>query len=320
MIEPTAEPPSRIFIACVRCKARKRRCDGNTPKCSNCVTHNTECNYAAVRRTRGPGKKDKTAAIEEQETHERCDTNDTPNNANQSFANGTSPPSASKSSSEHLPPIDLNATKPLSIFPEFLLSKSFPDIVRAFKSEIKEATSRGEFSPLMPQHISKPLIENSFTDIMPEPPFITRRIFMQLFEAQYADDIASPGQDPARWALVNGVIALAGRSKIAPGAEAEMSPIMMSFYRNATLVLHQVIGQDPSLLSAQALLVLAIFARGIPDVEAFVKLTSCACNQLEILERKWSLTIPVVTLAHKELFVRAYRFASQLGQETYQAM
>ncbi|SPQ25328.1 b165ec75-d9ef-49ad-af7f-f074c688d52e [Thermothielavioides terrestris] len=49
--------PTRIFIACTRCKVRKNRCDGGKPSCGNCLARGALCEYPTVRKTRGPGKK-----------------------------------------------------------------------------------------------------------------------------------------------------------------------------------------------------------------------------------------------------------------------
>ncbi|KAI0102567.1 hypothetical protein GGR51DRAFT_287006 [Nemania sp. FL0031] len=320
MVEPHVEPSSRIFIACARCKVRKRKCDGNIPKCSNCAAHNTECNYAAVRKTRGPGKKDKEAEIQGRKTDESCASNSIPDNANLGTTNATEPRLTNEDSSIDLSPTHLHHKKPLSIFPYFLLSNTFAQYISTFKSEIREATARGGFSPLMPRHISKHLIEHSFAEIMPEPHILSLESFTQLLESQYDDNTVSPGQDVVRWAVVNGVIALAGMSKVAPGSEDDMAPIHLSFYRNARLVLPQLIGQRPSLLSAQAIIVMAMFARGIPDAETFAMLMRNAFHQLETLEHTWSLMTPPLSLWQREEFIRVYKFANQLGQENCQLM
>ncbi|KAI1130668.1 hypothetical protein F5Y10DRAFT_235319 [Nemania abortiva] len=318
MVDPTIEAPSRIFIACARCKARKRKCDGDTPRCSNCVAHNTECNYAAIRRTRGPGKKGRGAEIQEKSTSEPCDTINTPDNADLSAANAAGRRSPNEVSSTDVSPMLLNGKKIPFIFPHFFLSNTFAQDISTFKSQIREATSKGGFSPLMPLHMSRRLIEIAFEDIIPEPHFINFESFMQLFEAQYADNASSPGQDIARWALVNGVTALAGRFKMLPGSEDDLSPIHLSFYRNARLVLPQLIGQDPSLLSVRAILVMAMFARGIPDAKTFTMLVKNASDQLETLERAWSLTILPLTMSQREEFIRVYKFANELAQEANQ--
>ncbi|KAI0442073.1 hypothetical protein F4803DRAFT_520812 [Xylaria telfairii] len=312
-VKPSMETPSRIFIACARCKARKRKCDGTTPKCSNCVVHNAECNYAAVRRTRGLGKRDKKTVIQESKKSAPCDTNQALYGANLAVTGGTHPCSAKTASSADLPLIHLNGTRALTIFPQFLLSKTFAQDIRAFKTEINDATFTGGYSPLMPLHISKRLVENSFAGIIPNPQFISLETFLELLEAQHADSTTGPGEDAARWAVVNGVIAIAGRFKTAAGSEAEMSPITLGFYRNASLVIHQLILQKPSLLSVQALLSMAVFARGTPDKEAFIMLASNALNQLEILLRTRSLS------AEGE-FAQVYRFASQLSEEACRVM
>lgn len=143
---------------------------------------------------------------------------------------------------------------------------------------------------------------------------------MKLIEAQHADSTTGPGEDAARWAVVNGVIAIAGRFKTAAGSEAEMSPITLSFYRNASLVIHQLILQKPSLLSVQALLSMAIFARGTPDTEAFIMLASNAFNQLEILLRTRSSENPLLPLSGEGEFAQVYRFASQLSEEVCRVM
>ncbi|KAI0486639.1 hypothetical protein F4859DRAFT_308655 [Xylaria cf. heliscus] len=310
MVKPSTEAPSRTFIACARCKARKRKCDGATP-CSNCIVHNAECSYAVIRRTRGPGKKDKRTETQDQEGkgNAPCITNQTPDHANLTVAD-TIDPHSTKRPSER-PPI---------IFPQFLLSKTFPRDIKAFKTEINEATSTGGYSPLMPLHISKRLVENSFTEVIPDPQFISLEHFIELLEAQYADNTTGPGEDAARWAIVNAVVALAGRFKTAAGSEADMSPITLSFYRNASLVIHQLILHKPNLLSVQALLSMAIFARGIPDMDAFVMLTSNAFNQLEILRRIWVLGNQLLPLSGDKEFAQVFRFASQLSEEAYHVM
>ncbi|KAJ8127283.1 hypothetical protein O1611_g6353 [Lasiodiplodia mahajangana] len=323
MVEPPIEPPSRIFIACARCKARKRKCDGSTPKCSNCAANNTECNYAAVRRTRGPGKKDKRTEAQENETDELCNPSNTPEFPNLGAVDAADPGSSCGGLTNEVSSTDSSSTrphnkKPLSIFPYFLLSNTFAQDISTFKSEVLEATARGGFSPLMPRHITTQLIKHSFEEIMPEPHIISFKSFMQLLEAQYDDNTVPPGHDVGRWAVVNGVIALAGRSKVAPGSEDDLAPIHLGFYRNAKLVLPQLIAQNPGLLSIQAILVMAMFARGIPDAEAFTMLMRNASHQLETLEHTWSLMTPPLSLWQREEFIRVYKFANQLSQETYQ--
>ncbi|KAI0460687.1 hypothetical protein F5B21DRAFT_452869 [Xylaria acuta] len=309
MAKLSTENPSRILIACARCKARKKRCDGGTP-CSNCAGQNAECDYAAVRRTRGPGKRDKRTEIQESTKNALCVTNKTLYDTNWTVTDAADPRSTNSTSSAGLP----------MIFPQFLLSKTLARDIRTFRTEIGGATYTGGYSPLMPLPISRWLVENSFAEIIPDPPFISLEDFIELLESQYADDITGPGEDVARWAVVNGVIAVAGRFKTAAGSEADISPITLSFYKNASLVIPQLILHKPTLLAAQALLSMAIFARGIPDMDAFFMLTSNAFNQLEILQRAWLLGNSLLPVAGETEFARVSRFASQLSEEARHAM
>ncbi|KAI0862349.1 hypothetical protein F4860DRAFT_125453 [Xylaria cubensis] len=317
MEKPTTETHSKIFIACTRCKVRKRKCDGKTP-CSNCVTNNAECSYAAVRRTRGPGKKDKKAKDQESKSNALCVTNQTYDDVNLTVTDATDKGSTNEISSADMPVTNPSAKISLTIFPQFLLSRNLAADIRALKKEIGNATSAGRYSPLMPLHISKTLVAESFTDIIPQPQFITLENFNKLLDTQYVDDMTGPGDDAARWAVVNSVIALAGRFKTAAGSEADMSPITLGFYRNASLVIHQLILHKPSLLSIQALLSMAIFARGIPDLEAFIMLAKNAFNQLDILQRIWSIGNSSFPISGE--FAQVYRFASQLREEVCRLM
>lgn len=212
-------------------------------------------------------------------------------------------------------------TKPIEPpFPAFLLSANFPSQIKAFKAAIKEGVSTRGFSPLLPLSIARCLIADSFPEMFPGPPFISLESITGHVEAQYADRQDGPGGDVARWALVNGVLALAGRFKIAPGAEAEMAPIMMGFYGNATAAVAHLRAGPPTLLSVQALLALVLFARGMPDIDTFVALARTTSDQLAALEQTRPWANPVLPLEGKEDFARVFRTANMLRDEVCEAM
>ena len=48
------EIPKTKRIACVICRKRKLKCDGNRPKCSTCARLGHNCAYDEVRRKSGP--------------------------------------------------------------------------------------------------------------------------------------------------------------------------------------------------------------------------------------------------------------------------
>jgi hypothetical protein len=58
-------PNGRILLACAFCKARKLRCDGAGPKCSQCKKRGMECQYPTTVRRRGKAKKTKLREAQE---------------------------------------------------------------------------------------------------------------------------------------------------------------------------------------------------------------------------------------------------------------
>ena len=107
---------------------------------------------------------------------------------------------------------------------------------------------------------------------------------MHLLEAQYASSSDEPALEcPARWALVNAVIALGLRFKTAAGSEAAMSDVVDGLYKNGIAVFPELLLGEPSLLAVQALLAMAMFVRGVPEVQAFVMFVTNASRMLRLL-------------------------------------
>lgn len=195
------------------------------------------------------------------------------------------------------------------VLPDFLLPGIFDRTLKEIKTNVEEASSMQKFAPLMPLHISRRLIKNCYADIMTEPPLITLQSFLVLLDTQYATSTTNPAGDSAKWALVNAVVALAMRFKMAAGSEAEISPIIQGFYRNATSVIHQLIFGEPGFLSVQALLAMSMFARGIPDPQAFVMLVANASRLLQIARLKSG---PVVALGEADQYEKVCEIIRQL--------
>lgn len=68
-LAPTHPPnnsdvPKPKRLACMICRKRKLRCDGNRPRCSTCKRLGHECAYDEVRRKSGP-KRGYVKALEE---------------------------------------------------------------------------------------------------------------------------------------------------------------------------------------------------------------------------------------------------------------
>lgn len=169
------------------------------------------------------------------------------------------------------------------------------------KTTANEPSSIRTFAPLMPREVAMPLVEHSFAEAMDEHPVLCQTEVMQLLEAQYAESSSEPVDGFARWATVNTITALAVRAKTAPGSETVFSRIIDTLYRNATIVLPELILQDPCELSIRALLVMAVFALGIPDGKACVMLVTNASRHLDL-----------VSLATPALDPKLHKIASAL--------
>jgi hypothetical protein len=197
----------------------------------------------------------------------------------------------------------------IPIFPEFLLPGAFDENLKTYKTAIAEGIAARNFTPLMPLYILRRLIQNSFADIMPEHQLMPLYQFLTHLDDQYAASPNDPGDSPARWALVNAIVALSCRWKTAPGSQG-LDQITFGFYENATKILPELILKDPHLLSIQALLAMASFARKVENVSAFVMLSSNASRQLELFTMSWSSTDRLIDVKDMGQYEQAYKVAN----------
>jgi hypothetical protein len=145
-------------------------------------------------------------------------------------------------------------------------------------------------------------MEHCFAEAMGEHQILEQAEFMRLLEAQYAASSTQPAGGFARWAMVNAITALTVRVKTAPGSETDFAHIADTLYRNATIVLPELILQDPCELSIQALLAMAMFADGMPDAQARVMLATNASRHLDLVAR----TSPALNVQqYKQLYAIA---------------
>lgn len=166
--------------------------------------------------------------------------------------------------------------------PDFLASDQFNKHLVEIRSSIAQATLASELTPLLPRHIATRLIQNSFAEIMKYRQLLDLADFIALLSDQYVASPTGPAGNFARWAIVNAVTALALRFKAAPGSEDDLYSIPLAFHHNATAMIHHLILQEPSLLSIQALLAMAMFVEDTPESAAFIMLGTNASRQLEL--------------------------------------
>mgnify|MGYP003634998457 FL=1 len=144
---------------------------------------------------------------------------------------------------------------------------------------------------------------------------------MPLLEAQYASSSDEPALEClARWAIVNAVLALGVRSKTAAGSEAAMSDVVDGFCRNGTAALPELLLDQPSLLTVQALLAMVMFAKGIPDVQAFIVFATNASRMLQLFSLESEFLGLVMELEDLEQYGKVCDCVSKFEREATDLM
>lgn len=196
---------------------------------------------------------------------------------------------------------------------------TYDNHLKTLKDRIGEVDTSHRLTPLLPWHIARRLIENTFTEIMEAHPIMDQSSFVKLLEDQYSESLSGPANYPARWAIVNGIIALAIRTKMAPGSETALSDIPDGFYRNATAVIPDLILQIPNMLSVQAFLVMAMFAQATPQQHAFCLLVNNASRQLDLIGLRRLATQQDSTSEERGQYKNAYMITHALENIAIQA-
>jgi hypothetical protein len=177
-----------------------------------------------------------------------------------------------------------------SLFPTFLLPGAFELHMTQVQSGVAAADAAPTpFTPMMPHPIARRLLQNAYEEMRLGLPFLGDLTEMlALLDTQYSIFGTVPPAIPSSsyahtFALVNAVVALAVRHKMAAGAETHIAGIAAAYYRNATLVTHHLILQTPTRQSVQALRAMAAFAGGTPDPPAQAILLANAEQQERML-------------------------------------
>ncbi|CAK7236154.1 hypothetical protein SEUCBS140593_009523 [Sporothrix eucalyptigena] len=136
------------------------------------------------------------------------------------------------------------------------------------KSAIKDNNARHAPTPLIPREIVRRLLQNAYSDMLERWPFLcSLDELLTLLDTQY-DTSGTSFVAIAGSALIQVVVALAIRQKMAAGAESHISGISHAYYRNACLLMGDLVLVAPSQHTVQALKAMAAFAGGTPDRHA----------------------------------------------------
>jgi hypothetical protein len=149
-------------------------------------------------------------------------------------------------------------------------------------------------------------LENTYNDITGVCPIFDLPTLNRLNAEQQAASSTHPVGNPARWAILSTWIAMGMRFRTALGSEDEFSQVIKSYYRNAVLVLPDIILEPANMETIQALLLMAVFADAMEDHRSFVMLVTNATRQIELLALRLS---GVSDRCERESFQRLLCFA-----------
>ena len=173
---------------------------------------------------------------------------------------------------------------PASIYPKNNLL-ALKDLKRAVKEEQKSPEG---FVPLISQDQLQHMFKITYDEITAVYPMFDLPTLNRFNTEQHAVSSTDPAGNPARWAIINTWIAMGVRFKKALGPEDEMDCVMKAYYRNAVLVLADLILQPANKETIQALLFMAVYAEGSMDHRSYVMLVTNAVRQIEFLAPRLS--------------------------------
>jgi hypothetical protein len=196
----------------------------------------------------------------------------------------------------------LRQNYPVFLYPENSM-RSIQDLKRAVQEEQK--SSEG-FACLLSQDAMWYVLEMTYDEITSVCPIFNLSTLKRLNGEQQAVGSTHPAGNPARWAILSTWMALGMRFRTALGSEHEFDQVIKSYYRNAVLVLPDLILQPANIETIQALLFMAVLADCMEDHRSFVMLVTNAARHIELLAPQLS---SVSDKSERELCQRLLSFA-----------
>lgn len=99
-----------------------------------------------------------------------------------------------------------------------------------------------------------------------------------------------------------------------------MSDVVDGFCRNGTAALPELLLDQPSLLTVQALLAMVMFAKGIPDVQAFIVFATNASRMLQLFSLESEFLGLVMELEDLEQYGKVCDCVSKFEREATDLM
>ncbi|KAH8880909.1 hypothetical protein GQ53DRAFT_521419 [Thozetella sp. PMI_491] len=175
------------------------------------------------------------------------------------------------------------------LYPAFVHPENAPRTLQDLKRAAQEDQKSSEgFASLVSQDLIAYMLGNTFEDIAMICPIFELPALHRLNVEQHAVSSTHPSGNAARWAILSTWIALAMHLKTVLGSEEEFGQVVRSYYRNAVLVLPDLILQPANTETIQALLLMTAFAEATEDHRSGVMLVTNASRQMELLAQRLS--------------------------------
>lgn len=156
---------------------------------------------------------------------------------------------------------------------------AFTEMMRAVNGQ----RSPEGFVPLISKDQIAHLFEITFNEMISFYPIFDLPALNRLNAEQHALSSTHPAGNPARWAIINIWIALGTCIKVSPTRDDEVDCIIKAYYRNAVLVLPDLILQPANKETISALLFMSVYAEAALDQRSHVMLVTNAVRQIELL-------------------------------------
>jgi hypothetical protein len=136
------------------------------------------------------------------------------------------------------------------------------------------------------------LVEAYLDEVNPIVSLFDRQSLLSRCENEFPVD--SDIWDPAWWACLNAVVGIAIQMKTLSSAFEVVGRISWSFFKNAFAVFPLLMQTTPTLMSAKALLSMAMFLSGTTDNKTMILLLSSAAKQSKMLSGPDSFQEPAL--------------------------
>ncbi|KAF5636489.1 fungal specific transcription factor factor domain protein [Fusarium sp. NRRL 52700] len=169
--------------------------------------------------------------------------------------------------------------QPSESLPRLPGSKSDVDL---FRSQLDPSGFRRQvFASVENQFLLQHFVANALDDINVFYPLFTVESLSGLLQQQFLAGPRNCNDDPSRWAIVNGLIAMAIQWKTDPGAHSQLTPIAWGYFKNAFAIFPELLIRGSNISTCQALLSMAIFIHGTADVRTTSSITASLARALQ---------------------------------------